>query len=174
MKLTLSGSYLNCSYTDDTGRVIYKVKTDNTFPGGKTNILGLLPDDIPRRESIGDIREDRFAYLARIEWKTIYSTFMLGGEAVDANKFFRKEIWKRMNRIFTGGDGQEYRWIIRWLAPELVINDEVRTPVAKYHRSGKSGGKKQQGVLEIFPEGEHIIDLIVITFIYVETLRREG
>ena len=98
MKLTLSGGYLNCSYTDETGRVLYKVKTDSTYPGGKTNIFGLLPDDIPRRDStIGDVSlADRFAYLARIEWKTIYSTFLLGGEEVDANKFFRKEIWKRM------------------------------------------------------------------------------
>jgi hypothetical protein len=46
--------------------------------------------------------------------------------------------------------------------------------VARFHR--KSLGifrKARKASLEIFPTGEHIVDAIMVTFIYVEKLRKD-
>ncbi|KAL0569945.1 hypothetical protein V5O48_012020 [Marasmius crinis-equi] len=176
MKLTLAGNYLNTTYADDNGKINYKSHTTSTFPGGKTNIVKVLPADIPRRQNSGDGEAelgDRFAHMARIDWKII-SDFQLGGEEVSAKKFFRREIWAaKKNRIFTGEDGKEYRWLFGAWAPELILNDGSKTQVAVYHPT-KIFGPKRPGVLEIHPEWEHMADIIIVTFIYVETLRRRG
>ena len=58
-------------------------------------------------------------------------------------------------------------------ARQLALNDESKTPIARYHR--RLIGlvvQTYKAYLEIFPEGEAIVDEIVITFIYVEMLRR--
>jgi len=48
------------------------------------------------------------------------------------------------------------------------------TPVARYHRSSLGIlSPAHSAYLEIFPIGEHMVDLIVVTFIYIERLRQE-
>jgi len=57
---------------------------------------------------------------------------------------------------------------------QLFVNNSSNTPVAVFHP--KRCGIFQEGrpaSLEIFPAGEHMVDLIVVTFVYVETLRRD-
>ncbi|KAL0569944.1 hypothetical protein V5O48_012019 [Marasmius crinis-equi] len=173
MTLTLSGSYLNSTYADENGRVIYKVNTTTTLPGGSSNIVKLLPDDIPRMQNVeGDeVPGDRFAHLARIDWK-IYSIFHHGEELVTKQFFRRESGWaKKRNRIFMGEDGKEYKWVLGPVYPELRLNDESQTVVAKYN-PGSVFTKKRPGVLEIFPSARHMMDIIVMTFVYVETARR--
>ncbi len=89
-------------------------------------------------------------------------------------------------------DGNEYKWIIKKNQPEvrdfriytfrmqcswpsqLVRSGMIsNTPIAKFHR--KHSGlftKKRKAYLEVFPAGEHIVDAILVTFIYIETARR--
>jgi hypothetical protein len=57
---------------------------------------------------------------------------------------------------------------------QLTLNDGSNTPVAQSHRQhfGILKEKRKAG-LEIYPGFEHLVDIIVITFIYVETLRDE-
>lgn len=58
---------------------------------------------------------------------------------------------------------------------KLVTNDESKMPVARYHprRLGLLWSNKSDASLEIFPAGEHMMDLIVVTFIYIEKVRRD-
>ncbi|KAF9266001.1 hypothetical protein L218DRAFT_942779 [Marasmius fiardii PR-910] len=179
MKFTLSGDYVNSTYADENGRIIYKVQTTSTLPGGYTNILKVLPDDIPRRESLSldtsgggrDYLGDRFIHIARIDWKSFH--IFSRGEDIPTKTLFRKEGWNR-NRIFMGDDGREYKWVLGPRQPELQLNDETKTQVAKYHQRNVMGifGEKRPGVLEIFPEGESMMDTIMMTFVYIETARR--
>ncbi|KAG7086306.1 hypothetical protein E1B28_002270 [Marasmius oreades] len=173
MKLTLSGDHLNSTYADESGRVLYKVHTTSTLPGGSTTVTKLLPDDIPRREdeSGSGCRGDRFAHFARVDWKSYH--IFAHGEEIATKKLFRREGWKR-HRVFVGEDGKEYKWVLGPRHSELQLNDGSRTQVAKFHQRNILGifGEKKSAVLEIFPAGETMIDAIMLTFVYVETARR--
>ena len=95
------------------------------------------------------------------------------------------------DRIFTAPDGREYRWVLGLAAAvraisyltcpivrvlslhQLYLNDEAETPVARFHtRRLGIFRKARQAFLEIFPAGEHIIDTIVVTFVYIEKVRK--
>ncbi|KAF9265280.1 hypothetical protein L218DRAFT_860954 [Marasmius fiardii PR-910] len=182
MRLTLSGNFLKCTYTDENGRVIYKVQTTSTIHG-KTTISKVLPDDIPRGERIGqddeinDSGPDRFAHLGRIDWRVGGSILVRGGEELSVKTFFRRGgLWALgKNRLFFGDDGREYKWILGSWTSELQLNDENKTPVAKLIRGNIGGifGQKRPAVLEIYPAGEHMADLMILTFLYVEKIRRD-
>jgi hypothetical protein len=74
-------------------------------------------------------------------------------------------------------DGREYMWKLGPTAPHLYLNDEHKTPVAKFHlpclRWFRRPGAKSCAWMEIFPEGEHLVDVILLTFIYVEKIRKD-
>lgn len=52
----------------------------------------------------------------------------------------------------------------------LELNDGSKTPIAIYTRSRRKS--RQQATLEIMAEGEHMQDLIVLTWVYVEKIIR--
>jgi len=120
-----------------------------------------------------------FVYVAQIEWRITKDTklrFGMGqysGREMLVGKFFRKEgfgFWGR-HRVFTGDDGKEYKWCLRRVRPELVLNDGSNTIVATFHPQRFFWGK-DRARLEIFPQGQHMVDEIVVTFTYVERIRK--
>jgi hypothetical protein len=58
---------------------------------------------------------------------------------------------------------------------QLFLNDNHKTSIAKFHREHSSFmgmGQKSQACLEIFGDvSEPVLDMIVVTFIYMETTR---
>jgi hypothetical protein len=58
---------------------------------------------------------------------------------------------------------------------QLVTNDPSKTTIAKFHRIklGIFNKTKERAYLDVFPEGEHMVDEIFTTFIYIEKLRRQ-
>ncbi|KAH6901925.1 hypothetical protein BKA70DRAFT_676779 [Coprinopsis sp. MPI-PUGE-AT-0042] len=110
----------------------------------------------------------------------------MNGVTVLEKNFFTKKYGSGLygnDRIFTGPDGQEYRWKMRSSKPELVLNNSPDTIITKFHRehSGALGLRdKVQASLEISifttsstPSGmeEALLDMILVTFAYVETIR---
>ncbi|KAJ8090185.1 hypothetical protein PM082_018774 [Marasmius tenuissimus] len=169
MKLALSGNFLDSStYSDDDGRVIYKVQTTTSK---HTIVSKLLSDDIPRPENGPE--GDRFAHLARIDWK-LNPSVEFGGRDLEAKTFLRRVGWAK-DRVFTDEDGKEYRWSLGTRSSELHITDEAKTPVAKFRQRNIGGifGEKQRASLEVFPGGESITDLIFVTFLFTEKTRRD-
>lgn len=95
-------------------------------------------------------------------------------------------------RTFTGPDGRHYRWdmhhrdvvvgvqlrilldrVVSFLW-QLSLDDTSRTVIARHHRATLGIiGKRRSACLEIAPEAEHMLDLIILTFIYVEKLRMD-
>ena len=56
----------------------------------------------------------------------------------------------------------------------LILDDGSKTPVAEGHRSHIGVfSKSRQARLVIFPGFEHLVDIILITFVYAEKLRKE-
>ncbi|KAK7050001.1 hypothetical protein VNI00_005432 [Paramarasmius palmivorus] len=119
-----------------------------------------------------------FEYLAQIDWRFFTSSkFRFGdGMEVMSKDFFRKEGWGPYgrHRLFTAKDGKEYKWCLQWWESELILNDGSKTRVAKFNRKSFGViGKASPAYLEILPPGEHMVDEIFVTFIYIEKLRKE-
>ncbi|KIL62439.1 hypothetical protein M378DRAFT_759314 [Amanita muscaria Koide BX008] len=102
-----------------------------------------------------------------------------GGDQVQCHQFVGYAIWRSRvrdqpflrqertrfygrDRVFVGPDGLEYQWSLGRRVPELVRLDSAKTPIARFRRR-RLGilKKKRPASLEIFPEGTHMVDLII-------------
>ncbi|KAJ7119099.1 hypothetical protein C8R44DRAFT_790012 [Mycena epipterygia] len=185
MQLILTGTTyypMNAVYADASGAPQYKVNTPLNLLNGRTTAISRVVDGIPRRQSqSGDEHEtegeegERFASLAHIDWRVVESTVIrFRGRELLTRDFFRKTGWGLYGRhhVFTASDGKEYKWIISTYTTELKSNDAAETPVAHY-RPKKFGllSKTRKASLEVLPEFEHLMDDILVTFVYIEGLR---
>ncbi|KAJ3529186.1 hypothetical protein NMY22_g9105 [Coprinellus aureogranulatus] len=162
----------NADYCNPEGQVVYQVlssfrilhrrratidKVIPTHTGGAPNQL----------ERIGEVEFHFF--------NPSIVTFNNASQTVD--QLFRKSLTLLglgSNRIFTGPDGKEYRWKLGNTRPVLYTNDDTNTEVAKFHPADLLTTLSGQPVtLEIFPPGEHMMDFIIVTFVYIEKLRRD-
>ncbi|KAF9009728.1 hypothetical protein BDQ17DRAFT_1235777 [Cyathus striatus] len=172
MHLYLSSSdQLNSSYSTDEGHTIYRVKT----PLKVIHLTSTIERAIPniQQNSVGP---ETFGFLAEVGFHDITpSRIRYRGQESSVNDFFGKKLdWTGFGsyHVFTGPDGKEYYWKLGTTAEVLFLNDDSKTPVAHFHH--KHYGifrKKRPASLEIFPAGEHMMDLILVTFIYIEKLR---
>ncbi|KAF7357815.1 hypothetical protein MVEN_00827500 [Mycena venus] len=180
---------INATYKDaETGVVQYKVRSPIKVHELISTISRRIDSDIPRRNSgssqHGDsdggaatVDSGRFGHLAQISWyMRAPSVMRIGGKDIDPATFFQKPKvpWYAFpERIFTAQDGKEYRWCGGAYHTKLKLNDGSDTVVAEY--KCKSVGlitKKRDPYIEIFPPFEHMVDEIMITFIFVERLRK--
>ncbi|KAF8061801.1 hypothetical protein FPV67DRAFT_1422867 [Lyophyllum atratum] len=57
---------------------------------------------------------------------------------------------------------------------QLVAKDAGKTPIAQLHRKSLGiFGKARPASLEILPAGENTVETILITFVYIEKLRKD-
>ncbi|KAH7909213.1 hypothetical protein BJ138DRAFT_256065 [Hygrophoropsis aurantiaca] len=172
MRLTLSSEHVrNTIFTNEEGQVVYK--TDTPFKlGSRTTTISKITPNIEEN----DMR-DQFAIMAAIEWHAIASSiFRFGGEEFHAKEFIPSSGIRRRSRTFTGPDGRSYKWKLEFLTVVLYLNDgsEPKTEVARYQRRSLGiVGKKHDPYLDVFSEGEGILDTLILTFIYVEKLRMD-
>ncbi|KAJ7765710.1 hypothetical protein B0H16DRAFT_1524083 [Mycena metata] len=181
----------NAVYADASGSSQYKISTPFGVRHRITTISRVVERDIPRRWSsssngttpssnghgagVGN-GGDRFALLARVDWRLFDSSVIhFRGRELATREFFRKEGWGwyGRHRVFTARDGREFKWILGAYTSELQLNDSAETPVAIY-RPKKLGlfSKPRKASLEIFPPFEDILDEIMVTFAYIERLRK--
>ncbi|KAF9522245.1 hypothetical protein CPB83DRAFT_732820, partial [Crepidotus variabilis] len=74
-------------------------------------------------------------------------------------------------RIFTGPYGKLYVWKMGSDKCRLFLKD-TELLVATFHRKHLGIlSKARAASVEIFPQGQHMVDDIVTTFIYMERLR---
>ncbi|KAH6901919.1 hypothetical protein BKA70DRAFT_1307764 [Coprinopsis sp. MPI-PUGE-AT-0042] len=122
--------------------------------------------------------------IASIRLRAFHSDELtINGITMKDKNFFTKKsgsILYGSDRVWTGPDGQEYRWVMRSSKPELYRNDSSETLVAKFHREHSGWGfrDKAQASLDIFPTppfglSEGLLDMIVVTFVYMETKRAD-
>ncbi|KAF8061805.1 hypothetical protein FPV67DRAFT_1510493 [Lyophyllum atratum] len=172
-----SHSPLNTVYANEDGQALYKVETHARI----STISCVVPNNIPEKDGGATVSmQDRFAHLAEVEHNTIKSSVLrFAGKEYKTKEFFRKDgsgwgVYGR-NRIFKGLDGQEYKWISESFNSKLVVNNEAQTFVARSHQRHLGiFGKGKPASLEISTAGEHMVQEILITFIYVEKLRKDS
>ncbi|KAF8888288.1 hypothetical protein BD779DRAFT_463813 [Infundibulicybe gibba] len=173
MQLTLSESTpLNATYINEMGQAIYKVDTpDKFFKTPVATIHRIVPNGVQGRTSL----RDQFGHLAQVEWHSLSSSkIRMGGQEIKTKDFFRKVGWgwTARNRVFTAPDGKEYKWKIGTSSTSLVANDSTGARVAKYRPKNYIINRRPAS-LEISPAGEHIMDMILVTFIYMEMIRKD-
>ncbi|KAL0580028.1 hypothetical protein V5O48_001962 [Marasmius crinis-equi] len=117
MKLAVAQDTLNSTYATKDGRAIYKVQTSSRYSGAgkkktQTKVSKVLPKGIPRNEN-SPAEGDRFAHLARIEWKHGCSTIHRTGEEINTDSLFVKEGCAGdglRTHVFADEEGDEYTW----------------------------------------------------------------
>ncbi|KAH7921063.1 hypothetical protein BV22DRAFT_1122391 [Leucogyrophana mollusca] len=159
----------NTVITNEQGQVVYKTDTPFKLGSRTTTVLKIRPN-----YNVSDMR-DQFAVLGAIEWHAFASSvFRFGGEEMKTKEFIPRSGIRRRIRTFTGPDGCSYKWKLNFKFVVLYLNDDSETEVARYHRDSLGIiGKKHGPYLEVFSQGEHMLDLLIFTFIYVEKLRMD-
>ncbi|KAF8192407.1 hypothetical protein K438DRAFT_2135653 [Mycena galopus ATCC 62051] len=181
--------------TNKSGAPQYKTSTPLKLHDRTTAISKVVDPGIPRREdeheagAMGEESGPRFAGLAQINWRVANpSVIHFRGQELATTTFFRKHKDGKLpgrlvtTRLFTGTNTKEYKWILGAYTSEashapyhLKLNDDSETMVAKY-RHKKLGHFWAEGPdkcsLEVSPGFKHMLDEILVTFVYIEQLRK--
>ncbi|KAF8802958.1 hypothetical protein BYT27DRAFT_7049005, partial [Phlegmacium glaucopus] len=166
----------NATWCNNEGQVIYKSESPMCFTLGPRliTIKRILPPNVDNEHAM----RDSFSHLAEIDYSYFFtSRIRYNGIDMATTEFFRKSGgWglSGRNRVFKGPDGKEYEWQPgRWVC-KLYLKEGSKPLVASYHRR-RLGiiGDARPASLEISPQGQHMVDLIVVTFIFVEKLRTD-
>ncbi|KAG2363701.1 hypothetical protein BDR07DRAFT_1403628 [Suillus spraguei] len=165
IRLTLSSERVrNTVITDEQGQILYKTDTPfRLFGTDTTTIHRIKPNDDPYH------MRDQF------EWHDfISSKFPTGGTEIETKQFIPRKGLLGRKRVFTGPDGRPYRWDLKFKVVILSRDDGSRMEVARFHRATLGIiGKKRKAMLEVSPEMAHMMDTVIMTFVYVEQLRRD-
>ncbi|KIJ61071.1 hypothetical protein HYDPIDRAFT_42854 [Hydnomerulius pinastri MD-312] len=170
MILTLSSEHVrNAVFTDEAGQAIFVSDTPFRFGMPKTTISR-------HRTSPGRFEmNDHFEVVGQIDWHMFGSSiFRIGGRELESSVFLPRHGIFGRKRTFVGPDGRNYRWDMHSRVVVLSADDHSRTEIARFHRATLGIiGRRRKACLEIADQAEHILDLIILTFIYVEKVRMD-
>ncbi|KIM83534.1 hypothetical protein PILCRDRAFT_819162 [Piloderma croceum F 1598] len=165
--LTNHANVRHTKFCSADGQIMYKSETPGLLhTGKKTTIYKVIPNNDPEHMI------DRFTELATIDWRVVKSS-TLAYNGVEM-PIAIKGIFGR-HRIFTApGDGRLFKWTLGSFRVTLVLNDGSNTVVARGHRSNIGFiGKPRQARLEIFPNFNHLADVILVTYLLTERIRKD-
>ncbi|KIY64560.1 hypothetical protein CYLTODRAFT_358225 [Cylindrobasidium torrendii FP15055 ss-10] len=170
------GEVIRSTYSTSDGEVLYKAETPRSATYRTTSILRLLPPDIPSSNTKAS--DSKYGLIASIDWKTGTKPPVIryGGQEFEADDFLRMDGTRGADgsrpRVLIAPDGKEYMWRNEEYEAQLITYDEKREVVAQFHRQ-QFGifHKKCPARLEVTPEGEEILDIVLVTFIFIEKIR---
>ncbi|OBZ79598.1 hypothetical protein A0H81_00637 [Grifola frondosa] len=178
MELTLSkNSPVNTVLYDAQGQPQYRIFTPFAFSGQTTTIYrvtGHRPGPVDYNHKTPYSGEEE---LARIHWHSFsrMTTLEYNGQSVEFHSFLPSQsgLFKHTRRKLTGPDNRTYDWHMK-SACYLDFTDGSGStiPVARFHLDNIWKSKKP--MLEISPAGMDMVDLIVITFVYVQNKEEES
>ncbi|KDQ54825.1 hypothetical protein JAAARDRAFT_196223 [Jaapia argillacea MUCL 33604] len=117
---------------------------------------------------------------AKIEWHSTRDTRLFyQGRIVNTKDFFKPSGFFRTrvgrDTKFKAPDGREYKWSTHRRGMDLIQRDQPTNVLASFkEQSINLFSPSSNAYLDIYPAGQHMIDLIITTFVYVEHTRREG
>ncbi|KAG2337051.1 hypothetical protein BDR05DRAFT_895856 [Suillus weaverae] len=166
MKLTFKPPHVrNTLITNEQGHVLYSTSTSFSFDTRVT----VVKKHVPNEFNIGKVESSEI--LAEIEWHTFSSSVIkYNGMNLVTSQFIPTKGILGRRRVFRGPDGLLYKWKI---GPRECILMHDGVEVARHHPLNLGFRKAgHEAYLEVFSPVEHMVDLVVLTFIYVEKLRR--
>ncbi|KAI6007498.1 hypothetical protein EDC04DRAFT_2611348 [Pisolithus marmoratus] len=168
MHLILSSRFVrNTIMTDESGQVLYKTSTPCRFGSRTTTLYKVVPNTDP------DDMQNHMEAVGEIEWHWIAPSIMrLHGQEMTTNTFIPCHGFMGRKRTFTGPDGLPYRWDMDSWIVRLSRNDAARQELARSHRQSLGIiGPRRDPSFDIDPSLMHMVDMVVLTFVYVEQLR---
>ncbi|KAJ3478684.1 hypothetical protein NLI96_g9588 [Meripilus lineatus] len=184
MKLFLSRNVpFNTVLSDDEGHARYAISSLGKYIPGATTISRVsseTEDEEGDNESLSGkglldkptFRDD--GGFATLHWKILNSTTLdYNCQVYEISSFLPRTNFLNNKRTFQGPDGVTYTWSIGGPTSCLHVQDEngVKRRVVRMQQRNIFTGKKPH--LDIDPSVLHILDLIIITWVYMETKRRE-
>ncbi|KIJ59423.1 hypothetical protein HYDPIDRAFT_44011 [Hydnomerulius pinastri MD-312] len=163
MRLIFSDSYFkNTDLSDEEGHKLYTIST----PQGRKQVT-----------TISKYRKGKSTpqVMAVIEWHRLKKTLIrFRGREVEADTMLYKRPWS-WGRYFAGPDGHTYKWKVGfrycWLKVEAK---HTRVPLVKYHKRNLGIRKPSHPpYLDVSSAVTHMMDHIVVTYIYMERLRQD-
>ncbi|KAH8094486.1 hypothetical protein BXZ70DRAFT_947624 [Cristinia sonorae] len=168
--------------TPDGATPLYHIYTPQGFTSQTTTISRISPlvaHDLSNKFLTGkksDIKEwsgypGGVEVFARIHWTRVGSIRIeYEGRSMEADNFIPRSGFLWRNRSFTAPDGLLYTWTD---SKELTVKKNGLTGVAARYRDAAFLSNRMPR-LEIMPGGMHMVDVIVLTWLFVETVSRGG
>jgi len=140
------------------GHPLYQIETPSKFIG----------TEVTRIKNAAQ----NYADTGMIEWHTFHPTIIhVGPRRVEPHKAGTFS----SSKVFQAADGQMYKWETKRGKPQLVTDDNIENVLAVFHKSHHSlFSNPRLATLDITPQGMHILDDIVTTFVWFEYNRRES
>ncbi|KAF9534586.1 hypothetical protein CPB83DRAFT_780222 [Crepidotus variabilis] len=167
MQLYLSSNTpWRADYSTEDGQILYKVDSPKFYG----NVMKVSVAKVQTKGS--------HEPWAEIEYHSVKgdSTIKVGNVSRSTKDIFRGGKCSLSNfgeNVFQASDGQEYTWVMTSVKCKLSRKSDD-TPIATYHLKHYGiMSKSRPASLEIFLEGEGIVDDIITTFIYIEKRRTE-
>ncbi|KAG9309827.1 hypothetical protein JVU11DRAFT_10206 [Chiua virens] len=170
MRLIFSNSYYkNTDISDEQGNKLYTITT----PRGWKQVTTITKWRKGKGKRSSRAPEPEI--LCIIEWHRVKKTrFWFGMRVVDADTILYRRPYS-WGRYFRGPDGRTYKWKLGYRYCWLK-NDKRhgRSHLVKFHRQNLGIRKPfHPPYLEVAEEVSHMLDHIVLTYIYVERIRRD-
>jgi len=191
MILTLHGSsILDAIWEDqDTGEPVYSTDTPHRWVKRVTTLSRISPDtagaplilggDVGDSDATGLLRDAEGLRregdaLATINWTCIGGSIEWESQTVGVYELLHRAGPLKGSFSFTAPDGVVYKWdlgVFGSSQPVLTRNDHSDKVLARYNSGDLLHFRNSR--LEVDPSGESILDLIIVTLVYVEKTRRE-
>ncbi|KAF9653260.1 hypothetical protein BDM02DRAFT_3107827 [Thelephora ganbajun] len=163
-------SPLNTTLVDETsGVVMYEIETEKSFMS-KTTIIRK-----PFTNRRGQLVPQTSTEVARILWKTWSSDRIVYYGCDMKRGDFMPKAGMFSNGFVITVNGTKYRWSTGFSGqglPKLVTNNRKKKLIAELHKAHRLF-RRSKAYLEIAPAGLTMLDQIVVSFVYVESKRRE-
>jgi len=156
---------------DEHGLPVFKSDTPFRVGTRTTTVTRAIMQTAGERGTDGPTE----AVVGSIEWHWFGSSkFTIRGMELKSNVFFPSQGILERTRTFIGPDGRPYKWVMYMSEVALWLDDGSEIEIARYHKAELGiFGKRKSAFLEIAPRVEHMLDYVVLTFIYVEKLRMD-
>ncbi|KIK93043.1 hypothetical protein PAXRUDRAFT_829396 [Paxillus rubicundulus Ve08.2h10] len=163
MRLTYSTpNYLNTDISNAQGHKLYTVST----PRSAKQITTITKYRWSGNNSVEET-------MGVIEWHKLKKTIIrFNGKELEADAMLEKRSWEN-GRYFTGPDKRSYKWKLGatycWLKAA-----ESDVELARFHQKNLGIRKESHPpYLDVSSKVVHMMDHIIITYLYVEKLRQE-
>ncbi|THH26997.1 hypothetical protein EUX98_g7191 [Antrodiella citrinella] len=157
---------------------------NTTYISHISSDIAVKPEHKFKSARKGDIKdaasygEGGVVEFARLNWRTFRSTRLVYNmQITDLDQFLTGSDLIGSARTFVGPDGLSYSWHMGMTTSLLTLKAAVPAEtapktIAKFYPQSAVGAGRNP-YLEVQPEGMHMLDIIVITWVFVETRRRE-
>ncbi|KAF9236636.1 hypothetical protein BU15DRAFT_49739 [Melanogaster broomeanus] len=163
MRLIFSSSYYkNTDISDEQGNKLYNIST----PRGRKQVTTVTKY---RKGKRGKRTPE---VLGVIEWHRVKKTlFRFGRREVEADMMVYKRPWSCRGRSFRGPDGRTYKWKIGF---RYCWRKHSRVRLVKFHKRNLGIRKPSHPpYLDVSSDVTHMLDHIIMTYIYVERIRQD-